>query len=184
VTALLEYLDLALNTHSWVSLHNSLAFTQILLYYCKEFLWWLFQLQIDFQFTTLSGCSITGWIFYSQILSHNFDTGWLLCHIFPNSFQTTKRHSYYDYSIYMPSFNSFLEAVYSVGVTTNRSCFTQRISPNSGNLYWICTKVGMEIPFNAPILCTKFQLDSSMRSRFIVILLSVWKDEAEEKWRN
>jgi len=38
VTALLEYLDLALNTRSWVSLHNSLAFTQILLYYSKEFL--------------------------------------------------------------------------------------------------------------------------------------------------
>ena len=63
VTVLLEYLDLALDTRSWVSLHNSLAFTQILLYNCKEFLWWLFQLQTDFQLTTLNGCGITGWIF-------------------------------------------------------------------------------------------------------------------------
>ena len=29
MTVLLEYLDLALDTHSWVSLDNSLAFTQI-----------------------------------------------------------------------------------------------------------------------------------------------------------
>ena len=63
VTALLENLDLALNTRSWVSLHNSLAFTQVLLYYCKELLWWLLQLQIDFQLTTVDVCSITGWIF-------------------------------------------------------------------------------------------------------------------------
>jgi len=38
VTVLLEYLDLALDTRSWVSIHNSLAFAQILPYYCKEFL--------------------------------------------------------------------------------------------------------------------------------------------------
>ena len=52
----LKYLDLALDAGSWVSLHNSLAFTQILFYNCKEFLWWLFQLQTDFQLTTLNGC--------------------------------------------------------------------------------------------------------------------------------
>jgi len=38
VTVLFEYLDFMRDTHSWVSLHNSLAFTQIILYYCKEFL--------------------------------------------------------------------------------------------------------------------------------------------------
>jgi len=38
VPFLLEYLDLTLYARSWVSVHNSLAFTQILLYYCKEFL--------------------------------------------------------------------------------------------------------------------------------------------------
>jgi len=64
----------------------------------------------------------------------------------------------------------------AVGVTTNRSCFT-RISHNSGNLYWICTKVDMEIPFNVPVLGTKFHLDPSMCSHFIAIFLSVRKDE-------
>jgi len=37
-TVLLEYLDLALDARSWVSPHNSLAFAQILLYHCKQFL--------------------------------------------------------------------------------------------------------------------------------------------------
>jgi len=39
------------------------------------------QLQIDFQFTTMNSCDITGQIFYSQIQLHNFDTGRVLCHI-------------------------------------------------------------------------------------------------------
>jgi len=38
-----------------------------------------------------------------------------------------KRHSYDGYSIYLGSFNSFLEAVYPVGVTTNQSCFTRKL---------------------------------------------------------
>jgi len=96
-----------------------------------------------------------------------------LCGLFPDSFQTTKRHSYYVYSIYMPSFNSFLEAVYPVGVTTNRSCFTRTISHNSRNLYWSCTKVDTEIHFNVPVLCAKFQLDPSMHSHFTAIFLRV-----------
>ena len=50
------------------------------------------------------------------------------------------------------------------------------VSHNSRNLYRI-SKVGTEIPFNAPILCTKFQLDPSVRSHFIAIFLSVQKDE-------
>jgi len=85
----------------------------------------------------------------------------------------------------MPNFNSILEAVYPVGVTTYRSFFTQRISHNSGNLYRIFTKVDTEIPFDAPVLCTKFQLDLSMRSRLIAIFLSVQKDqEYKKKKRN
>jgi len=55
VTVLLEYLDLALDVRSWVSLHNSQSLIQILLYYCKDYVWWLFQLQTDFQFTSVSG---------------------------------------------------------------------------------------------------------------------------------
>jgi len=46
-----------------------------------------------------------------------------LC-LFSDSFQTTERHSYDGYSIYMPSFNQFLAAVYpeiySLGVTDLR----------------------------------------------------------------
>jgi len=123
VTVLLEYLDLALDTRSWVSLHNSLAFTQILLYYCKEFLWWLLQLQTDFQLTTVNGCGITGWSFYLQVWSSNFDTGWVLCHIsvvFSWFLSNHKRHSYNGYSTYMPSFIQFLPVVYPVNVTDLR----------------------------------------------------------------
>ena len=61
---------------------------------------------------------LTGWIFYSQIQLHNFDTGWVyLGGLVPDSLQTTKRHSYNGYSIYMPSFNQFLPAVYPAGMT-------------------------------------------------------------------
>ena len=76
----------------------------------------------------------------------------------------------------MPIFNSFLEAVYPVGVKTNRSCFMQPISHNSGNHWQICTKVGMEIYFNAPVCVPSFscKFDSSMLSHFIIaIFLSV-----------
>ena len=67
----------------------------------------------------------------------------------------------------------------------NRSCFKWTISYNSGNLYRICTTVGTKILFNAPIQCTKLQLDPSMHLCFIAIFLRVQKDEEwEEKWRN
>jgi len=139
--------------------------------------------------------STTDWfsIQYSELLQYNWvdflfanSIAWFwhrlgfvsyFCGLFLDSFQTTKRHSYYVYSIYMPIFNSILEAIYPVGVTTNRSCFMQTISHNSRNNQQICTKVGTEICFNAPVLCTTFHLDSSMHSSFIVIFLSVWKDE-------
>jgi len=116
--------DITLEKHRWVSPHNSLAFTQILLYHCKEFLWWLLQLQTDFQHTTLNGCGITGWIFYSQIRSCNFDSSWVLCHIsvvfFRILFKPQKKHSYDGYSTYMPSFIQFLPVVYPVGMTDLR----------------------------------------------------------------
>ena len=134
---LLEYLDLALDTCSWVLLHISLAFTQIHLYYCKELLWWLFQLQTDFQLTTLNGCSITGWTFDSQIWSRHFGTRWVLCHISVSLFRfllNHKRHSYNDYSTYMPRFVQFLPAVYPVGVTDLRPFLHKKIDDNSVNL--------------------------------------------------
>ena len=100
---------------SWVSLHNSLAFTQILLYCCKGFLWWPLQLQTKFQFTTLNGCGITG----CGIFIHKFDCIILtqagFCVTSPCD--SSKRHSYNGYSIYMPNFNQFLPVVYPVGMT-------------------------------------------------------------------
>ena len=62
------------------------------------------------------------------------DTGWVLSYLrrlYLDFFQTTKRYSYDGYSIYIAIFNSFHEAVYPVGVTTNRSCFTRIIGHNS-----------------------------------------------------
>jgi len=62
----------------------TLSFSQILLYYCKEFLWWLL-LQSDFQLTTLNSCGKTGWIFYSKF-DHIILTTVGFCVISPWSF--------------------------------------------------------------------------------------------------
>jgi len=80
VTALSEYLDCALDKRSWVSLHNSLTFTQIL----------LLLLGVSMMITSITDQFSAhylerlqyNWVdFYSQLRSHNFDTGWVLCHI-------------------------------------------------------------------------------------------------------
>ena len=120
MTVLLEYLDLALDACSWVLLHNLLAFTQIPLYCCKRFLWWLLQLQTDFQLTALNGCGKIGRSFNPQIRSHNFDTGWVLCHIsvvfFLIPFKPQKGVPMMVIPpTYMPIFNQFLPAIYFVG---------------------------------------------------------------------
>ena len=96
-------------------------------------------------------------------------------------FQTTKRHSYDGYSIYIAIFNSFHEAVYPVGVTTNRSCFTRIIGHNSLTIHRICTKFDVRIRLWTPFLCAKFQGDRSTRLLVIAIFASVRKDEEEEK---
>jgi len=57
----------------------------------------------------------------------------------------------------MPSFESFLEAVYPVGVKKNQSCFTHTISHNSVNLHWISTNVGSKIYFDESFMGAKFQ---------------------------
>ena len=101
--------------------------------------------------------------------------------IYLDSFQTTKRHSYDGYSIYIAIFNSFHEAVYPVGVTTNRSCFTRIIGHNSRPIHWICTKFDARIRRWTPFLCAKFQGDRSTRLLVIAIFASVRKDEEEEK---
>ena len=79
--------------------------------------------------------------------------------LYLDSFQTTNRHSYDGYSIYISIFNSFLQGVYPVGVTDLRPYFTQIIGHNSVNVNRIPTKVGTEICLNEPFKCAKFQPD-------------------------
>ena len=104
-----------------------------------------------------------------------------LCGLYLDSFQATKKHSYDGYSIYIPIFNSFYEAVYPVGVTTNRSCYTRIISHNSCTIHRICTKCVTRIFLWAPFLCANFQGDRSTRLRFIAIFASVRKHEERIK---
>ena len=87
--------------------------------------------------------------------------------LYLNSFQTTKRHSYDGYSIYISIFNSFLQGVYLVGVTDLQPYFTHIIGDNSVNVHRIPTKVGIEIHLNEPFMCAKFQPDWSTHSCFI-----------------
>ena len=101
--------------------------------------------------------------------------------LYHDSFQTTKRHSYDGYSIYIAIFNSFHEAVYPVGVTTNRSCFTRIIGHNSCTIHRICTKFDARIRRWTPVLCAKVQGDRSTRLLVIAIFASVRKDEEEKK---
>ena len=101
--------------------------------------------------------------------------------LYLDSFQTTKRHSYNGYSIYIAIFNSFHEAVYPVGVSTNRSCFTRIIGHNSRIIHRICTIIDARIRLCTPLLCAKFQGDRSTFLRFIAIFASVRKDEEEKK---
>jgi len=66
VTVLLEYLNLALDAHSWVSIHSSRSFIQILLYYCNE----LFQLSAWY-----------AWKLIDLNQLYNCDQGWVWFHI-------------------------------------------------------------------------------------------------------
>ena len=100
--------------------------------------------------------------------------------LYLDSFQTTKRHSYDGYSIYIAIFNSFHEAVYPVDVTTNRSCFTRIIGHNSCTIHRICTKFDARIRLWTPFLCAKFQGDRSTRLLVIAIFASVRKDEEKK----
>ena len=101
--------------------------------------------------------------------------------LYPDSFQTTKRHSYDSYSIYIAIINSFHEAVYPVGVTTNRSCRTRIIGHNSLTIDRICTTFDARIRLRSPFLCAKFQGDRSTQLCFIAIFASVRKHEEGEK---
>ena len=79
--------------------------------------------------------------------------------LYLDSFQTTERHSYDGYSIYIAIFSSFLQGIYPVGVTDLRSYFTRIIGHNSVNVHRIPTNVGTEIRLNEPFTCAKFHPD-------------------------
>ena len=98
-----------------------------------------------------------------------------------STFQTTKRHSYDSYSIYIALFSSFLQGVYPVGMTDLRPYFMQIIGHNSVNVLQIPTKVGTEIRLNEPFKSAKFQLDRSMRSHFMVDFIKCVKRSRRKK---
>ena len=87
--------------------------------------------------------------------------------LYLDSFQTTKRHSYDSYSIYIAIFSSFLQGVCSVGVTDLRPYFTRIIVHNSVNVHRIPIKLGTGIRYNEPFKCATFQPDWSMHSCFM-----------------
>ena len=88
--------------------------------------------------------------------------------LYLDSFQTTKRHSYDSYSIYIAIFSSFLLAVYPVGVTDFQPYFTQIVGHSFMTVHRIPTKLGTEIRLNEPFKCAKFQPDWSTHSCFMV----------------
>ena len=76
--------------------------------------------------------------------------------LYLDSFQTTERHSYNDYSIYIAIFGSFLQGFYPVGISEVLSYFTQIINHNSMNVHQIPTTAGTEIHFNESFKYAKF----------------------------
>ena len=177
----LEYLDLTLDTRSWVSLHNSLAFTQILLYYCKEFLWWLFQLQTDFQLT----------IFNSQIRSCHYDTGRVLCHISVVFLQIPFKPQKGTPTMITPPIHAKFHPIPSNGLPCRcdrpSTFFAQKIDHNCVNLNRIPAKIGTEMCFNQPYTYTKFQLNRSMFSQVMadIAKCAKWRRRIRsKKWRN
>ena len=88
--------------------------------------------------------------------------------LYMDFFQTTKRHSYDGYSIYIAIFSSILQGIYPVDVTEVQPYFTRIISHNSVNVHQVPTKRGTEIRGNEPFKCAKFQLNQSTHSCFMV----------------
>jgi len=175
VTVLLEYLDLTVDTRSWVSLYNSQSLIQILQYYCRV----LSNLPgkhkaayklIDSLFAKLDHAILTQ-------VGFGFISLWPLIQFF-------ERYIYNGYSSYMPSFNSFLLAVYLVGVTNPWRNFVWIILHNSVNPNQIPTKIGTKMYFSKPFMCGKCQLDWCMHSGFMAEKAKYVKLRWRRKWRN
>ena len=103
--------------------------------------------------------------------------------LYLDSFQTTKKHSYDSYSIYIAIFSSFLRGVYPVGVTDLRPYFTRIIGNNSVNVHRIPTKRGTEIRYTEPFKCAKFQPDWSTHSCFMANFAKCAKRSRRKKRR-
>ena len=92
--------------------------------------------------------------------------------LYLDSFQTTKRHSYDGYSIYIEQFSTHSMKRFTslpstvVGVTTNRSCFTRIIGHDARTIDRNCTKCDDRIRLWTPFLCAKFQGDRNTRFRY------------------
>ena len=112
---------------------HSLAFAQICLYYCKVFLWWLLQLNTDFQFITLHGCDITGRIFIHKF-DHVILTPVEFCVISPWSFSrflSNYKKAHLQWLLHM---HAKFQPVHSSSLPCRRDrpliFFTQKISHN------------------------------------------------------
>ena len=101
--------------------------------------------------------------------------------LYLDSFQTTKRHSYDGYSIYIAIFSVFHGVVYPVGMTTIRSCFKRIIGYNFRTIHWICTKCDTRIRLWTPFLCAKFQGEWDMRLCFIANFCKCAKTRRRKK---
>ena len=93
---------------------------------------------------------------------HNYDTGWVLCHIsmafnwIPFKPQKGTPTIVTPSTVYIAIFSSFLQAVYPLGVTDLQPYFTQLIGHNSVNVHRIPTKLGTKIRLNEPFKFAKF----------------------------
>ena len=104
--------------------------------------------------------------------------------LYLDSFQTTKKHSYDGYSIYISIFNSFLQGVYPVGVTDLRPYFTHIFGHNSVNVHRIPTKLVLRSVLMSPSSVPNF-IPIGVRIRVLRrILRSVRNEDEEKKRRN
>ena len=102
-----------------------------------------------------------------------------------DSFQTTKRHSYDGYSIYIAIFNSFHEAVYPVGVTTNRSCLTRIIGHTPKPFIGFAPNMMLEFALGLPVCVPNFKeigVRVCVLYQFLQVCENTKKKKTQEKF--
>ena len=118
MSVLLEYLDLTLDTRNSVSFHNSLV------KFLSTTIRALYVDYCNYRYKTQLVSKLHDRLAIMQLLTECRLS--YLCGLYPSSFQTTKRHSYDGYFIYIPTFNQFFQAVTLQALPF----FTQVISDN------------------------------------------------------